>query len=109
MGRPITHQCVSDDDLLHCVLALPPARLWRFFDQLAGRPEVAASGWRISERRQTRERFPERNRKIRQLATRLSYAQIGRMFGMSRYAVRNIVKRCERTTRVHSRRRLPCQ
>lgn len=78
---------------LAAVEGMTAAELAAFLDALAGSPRVAAAGWRVRERRASAERFPERNRQIRTLARRLSYAQIGRMLGMTRLAVRNIVKR----------------
>jgi hypothetical protein len=84
-------------ELLAIVRSLPPAALADFLDGLSGLPCVEAAGRRVCERKLSSEKFPQRNRKIRELAKRLSYAQIGRLLGMSRYAVRNVVKRTDRS------------
>lgn len=80
-------------DAIAIVAAMTADELAHFLDALAGMPRVEAAGWRVRERRLSPERFPERNRKIRLLAKRLSYGQVAKMFGMSRSSVAKICQR----------------
>lgn len=80
------------------VEALTVAERRRFLDALCGHPAVTAAGFRVSERRLCVERFAVRNAAIRAARARgLSYGQLAGRFGMTRYAIRNVVKRgkCE--------------
>lgn len=80
-------------DLLRLILSLPSAQLWDLFDRLAGRPEVVAAGWRLSERRPRAERYPARNAEIRRRkAEGWSYGQLALHYGLSRSAVVRIVR-----------------
>ena len=80
-------------DLIGAVLALPREQLWDLFDRLAGRPEVAAAGWRLAERRLSAERYPRRNAEIRRRkAEGRSYGQLARDYGLSRSRIGKIVR-----------------
>lgn len=87
---------VTVADLLHAVENLDDAALDRLLDALAGSRRVEDAGWRVRERRESPERYPERNAKVRLLAKRLSYGQIARKLGMSRSAVAKVVQRGRR-------------
>jgi hypothetical protein len=80
-------------DLLHAVLALDADDLDAVLDALAGSLRVEAAGWRIHRRRVGVERKAARNARIRALAIRLSAGQIAKLEGMTRGAVRMVLRR----------------
>jgi hypothetical protein len=95
--NPLSHirfTSAADDRLLAEVLSLPPARLYRLIDQLVGRPEVAAIGFQIRPKRESPERFPERNAEIRHRHRQgSSYGQLALDFGLTPSGVAKIVQR----------------
>jgi predicted DNA-binding protein (UPF0251 family) len=86
---------LSDDDLLAAVVSLPRKRRWRHFDRLAGRPEVAAVGFRVSERRLSPRRNTDRDEEWTRLHDEegLSYGDIAHAVGVARDTVAKAVQR----------------
>ena len=86
------------DTLLFRLLTLPPSELWQVFDRLAGRPEVAAAGWRVSERRLSGRPNAQRDEEWTRLheEDRLSYGEIAYAHNTNRDTVAKAVQRFRR-------------
>jgi DNA-binding NarL/FixJ family response regulator len=92
------------------VLALDPASLGEVLDGLAGAPEVQATGFRVSERRLSQERKPERNDSIEAMRRRgMTYGEIAQRLKLSRYTVRDIIKRRQRSVCAEDTHTAPSQ
>jgi DNA-directed RNA polymerase specialized sigma24 family protein len=82
------------EGLLSRVLSLPSSDLSHFLDKLVGRPEVTASGWRVSERRLSP--CPNAKRDAVMAALHdggLSYADIAHIFNLK---PRTVARACQR-------------
>jgi hypothetical protein len=76
------------------VEGMTPTQLATFLDELAGLPSVESVGWRVCERRLSGERFQARNDEIERLHQRgLKSGQIGKKLGMTRGAVKQVLRR----------------
>jgi hypothetical protein len=89
------------DALLGNILALPPAQLDELCHRLAGHPQLAEAGWRLSERRQYGERNPDRNAEIRQRHREgMTYGQLAlQPYGLTKSAIAKI---CQRVVKAES-------
>jgi DNA-directed RNA polymerase specialized sigma24 family protein len=93
-GMPVAWDA-SIDHRTPTILGLPAERLWCLFDRLAGRPEVAAAGWHIAERRLTPRPNAERDAELLRLHDEdgLSYADIARAKHLRRGTVAKAIQR----------------
>lgn len=93
-NQPTRKQLADVNDLIHRTLGLPPALLWSYFDQLVGRPEVSAIGWRIVEKRLSQEKYPERNAEILDRHDKgESYNDLAPEYGLSPSGIAKICQR----------------
>jgi DNA-directed RNA polymerase specialized sigma24 family protein len=91
----VSRSPVDVDDLAGTILGLPAERLWCLFDRLAGRPEVAAAGWHIAERRLTPRPNAKRDAELLRLHNEdgLSYADIASAKHLRRGTVAKAIQR----------------
>jgi DNA-directed RNA polymerase specialized sigma24 family protein len=91
---PTTRRANRIDAFVDAVLALSLSERWRLFDQLAGRPEVTAAGWRIAERRISPRPNEDRDAEWAKLHEHgLSYSEIAIAHHASRDTVAKAIRR----------------
>jgi hypothetical protein len=91
------HSANTVEGLVSRVLRLPPSQLWHFLDRMVGRAEVEVVGFRVKPKRESIEKYPERNAEIRRRYIEgETQGQLALDYGLTPSGIAKIIQRGRR-------------